>query len=181
MTAREVAMKLLLDNNCSLDCYRDDMEHAVKDIQTLIDDGMNFEFNANEIATALVDIGNEQPIVISPRKEYCMCWSTDDCDDGIEFESFEAAKNDALDTYIIWMIEEDRNWKFVDGIPCPTKEQIDSWDYMIDNCYCHVAKWSSEDNAYSDIVWEASDEELNAIGWKYIDELIMCDEVKVGE
>ena len=167
MTAREIALGLLTEYHCDLDCYRDDMENAVKDIQTLIDDGREFEVDVNEIAIALVEIGNEQPIIIPPRMEYCMIFDTDNVTDGIEFESLEAAKCDAFDIYILWEGEEMWNWEMVDGIPRPTEEQIENWDYMIDNCYCHVAKWVPEEDSYSETVWEPSDKELSDIGWDY--------------
>lgn len=174
-TARETAMRLLNESGCSLDCYRGDYDNAIKDINYIItEDGRHFDATAEEIARALVEIGNELPAKKITHKPYVMIFETYDCCDGIECDSFEVAKCEAEDTYFLWASEEMREWNFDEnGMPHPTEEQIENWDYMIFNCYCRIAKWNEEKQEYDyDNEYYLTGEELKSIGWCEWSELV---------
>ena len=177
MTTREIAMNLLSESGCELDCYRNQLDWAIKDINTLIEEGKTFEFSAEEIAQALVDISNEQPEKVVKHKKYCMVYDMGHTIDGVEFDDYEEAKADMIHTYLLWEAEEisDKKWKFSeDGTPLPTEKQIEDWDYMIDNCCCYVVEWNDTLEEYNDSYYadSLSDEELKKIGWMYFNELM---------
>lgn len=177
---REYAIKLLETCGCDLDCYKEAELGVVE--QDLIsyyckEDAIEKPdtMSIKEIARELIKIGNEQPDL--PRKghkKYLMVFDTDSSIDGVEFDTLEEALNDALETRILWMTEEQREWEFDDdGKPLLEEEQIESWDYMIENCTTYVVEWNDEAGGYEDYdsATFLSDEELDKIGWKYIYEM----------
>lgn len=115
-------------------------------------------------------------------KRYIVIWNTEDCCDStrIEFTTLEAAKNEAKDVYYEWMSNKQDNWSVIfsedkDGyIPAPTKDQIEEWDNMIDNCYAYIRELDKngniidKENYYK--FW-LSDDELKEIGWMEWSEL----------
>ena len=97
-----------------------------------------------------------------------MIYDGGDFVDGIEFDDFEAAKNDAIETLILWMAEETNGWKFDEnGVPHPTEKQIESWDMTINDCCVYVIEWDEETGEWEDIgnAWFPSYEIENEIGW----------------
>ena len=96
-----------------------------------------------------------------------MIFDMDTSIDGIEFDTFEAAKADMEDTYVNWMVEECDKWEIIDGIPHPTEEQIADYDYMIWNFGCWIVEWNDELGEYedSDYGYYLPQEELEALGW----------------
>jgi len=97
--------------------------------------------------------------------KYTMVYDGDSFIDGIDYDSIEAAIASAEDTLCEWSCEEMSGWKFDDnGLPLPTEEQIEHWDYMIENfCVYVVPKGGDMDDA----VWFPSDELCDQIGWLY--------------
>jgi len=165
-------VRLLEKYGCDLDCYRDGYDNAVHDLQEIVKEGAVLEGPLEEVAKALVEIGNEQPVRVEPVKEYMMIFDMEHTVDGVAFETLEEAKSDAMDTYLLWIAEETAKWKCSEkGIPMPTEEEIESWDMMVENCICYVAKRDPETGEYTDTVWNATDEELHEIGWDYWEEL----------
>lgn len=98
---------------------------------------------------------------------YRVLWETDDCVDSFQSTSLGQAKQDALDLLIEWETQEMADWKQCS----PMKDQIDSWDFMIDTCWVSVVEYESEDSELYDEVWAPNDEDLDRIGWKYYEEL----------
>lgn len=104
--------------------------------------------------------------------KYMLIWNTEHCTDGYEigdYDSEQEAKYALKDCYIEWACEEYLNWKFSeDGMPMPTAEQIDNWNYMYWNCYCYLVPFDEETGKYSededDEIW-LTDEECKEIGW----------------
>ena len=101
---------------------------------------------------------------------YRVRWDTDSCCDSFASPSFGQAKQDALDLLLEWETQQMCEWHSTRPLP----EQIDAWDYMIDNCYAEVIECNDDSGADSDechTVWQPNDEELKYIGWVYFDEL----------
>ena len=80
--------------------------------------------------------------------------------DGIGFDSFEAAKEDALDTLIEWEAETMSDWKSSN----PTEDEIEHWDYMIYSCSVEVQKYNPEKDEYEEY-WSPSYEDEKLVGW----------------
>ena len=88
--------------------------------------------------------------------------------DGIEFDNFEDAKDNAIETLVLWMQEETYGWKFDEnGVPHPTEVQIENWDYMIGDCCVCVVEWNEETGGWEDVddAWYPSYEDKYEIGW----------------
>lgn len=113
------------------------------------------------------------------HKKFLMVFDMDHTIDGIEFDTFEEAKNDAIYTLEGWIIEEQIEWDYetdndgISVIPHPTEAQIESWDYMINNCCVYVVEWDDETNQWedSDYGWWPSYDDENEIDWLEWDEL----------
>lgn len=94
--------------------------------------------------------------------------------DGIEFENFEDAKHDAIETLISWIVDEVYYWNFDENhMPHLTERQIEMWDTMINDCCVYVVEWNEEKNDYDDMddAWFPSYEDENEIGWMEWDKL----------
>ena len=171
MNARDTAMMLLNQYGCDLWCYADEYDNALKDINHVIaKEGRQFDVPAEDIAKELVKIAEENPKPEEPIKRFEMVFSTDSFCDGIDFETFEAAKADAEDTLINWATDERREWKTAeDGTPLPTAKQIENYDYMIYNCECHIVEYDDDGNQVNEYYF--TDDELAEIGWIEWDEL----------
>ena len=70
------------------------------------------------------------------RKRYTLVWDTDDCCDGVEFDSLEVAKADAEDILVNWAVEQMRDYPV--DIRNWSEKQIEDWDYMIYNCSVYI-------------------------------------------
>lgn len=173
MTAREAAISLLSEYGCDLDCYRNDLPNAIKDITYLVENGRSFVISVEELANALVEVGNEQPIIPVMHKPYLMICDMDHSIDGVEYDTLEDALCSAEETYHAWMQDEYSGWTWDKNLVAhPTPEQIRSWNYMIDNCCCYVVEYDPEMGEYGDVDSAVflSDEKLDEIGWKEIPE-----------
>ena len=171
MDCKDYAVKLLKDNGCELNCYKGTpIEDIIADLNEYFKTNKKKSICSVEtIAKYLRKIGDEQPNPIP--KPFKMVFDIGHTIDGIEFDTFEAAKADMEDTYIMWMTDAMRDWKFAkDGTPQPTDKQKDEFNYMIDECCCWIVKWDSELGDYEDIDYGyvMSDEELKELGWEEI-------------
>lgn len=168
MTAKEIAMKLLTDAGCDLWCYADGYDNALEDINYLIDkENREFDFPAEDIAHALVKIAEENPKPEEPFKRFTMIYDGDSFIDGTDHETLEEALEAAKETLIFWEQCEvsDKGWQFDDkGIPHPTEEQIENWDYMINNCNCWVVEKDDQGNTVEEHY--LTDEDYKEIGWQ---------------
>lgn len=101
---------------------------------------------------------------------YKVLWDTDSCCDSFISPSLEQAKEDALDLLLEWGTQEMHDWNSTRPLP----DQIERWDYMIDNCCVWVIECEDDSRIDCDAyntVWEPTDEDLKQIGWVYFDEL----------
>jgi len=176
-TLREWAIQLLDSCGCKLDCYKDrnclsnnGYKDACEDLERYkADNKCTFPFPVWVIAAELQSIGNEQPEPIITHKRYQVVYDFG-CSDGVnEFDNFEDAKDDAINTLVEWICDEQYTWEVdKDGVPHPTDEQIDSWDIMINECCIYVREWKEDEQTYYDEkmnYWFPSYEEENDINW----------------
>ena len=113
--------------------------------------------------------------------KYIVIWNTEDCCDStrMEYETLEAAKNEAKEIYLEWSIAEQMNWTVMvsengkEYKLAPTEDQIEEWDYMIYNCYVYIRELDKNGNIIDDEDYEywLSDNELKEIGWMEWSEL----------
>ena len=81
------------------------------------------------------------------NKRYQVIYDTENYTDSAGFfDSLEEALSVATDILVNWMIDEQSNWKFENGIPKPTKKQIEDWNYMIDTCEVYVTDLEYDGN-----------------------------------
>lgn len=161
MTLENYALKILADSGC--DCYTYGGEYSAKimdDLKEGYPGGMEFPYI--DVANAILEISRPKPIV---RKPWRMAFETDDTVDGVDFDSFEAAKADAEDTLVNWMVEEQSKWRSEK----PTKEELEDYNYMICNCSVRVDRYNPTTDEYEEY-WSPSCEEEEKIGWKEIKE-----------
>ena len=110
--------------------------------------------------------------------KYTMIYDGDSFIDGIDYDSIESAIASAEDTLCEWLCEGMHDWKFDDnGIPQPTEEQIEEWNYMIENCSVWVVPKGKD---YDDAVWTMSDELCDQIGWLCWEDLVKKMNIKEG-
>jgi len=156
MTVIEYAKKILADHGCDEYTYGGEWsKHVLDDLKEAYPDGMDFPYV--DVANAILSFSRARPIERAP---FQMLFDTGDCVDGIDFDSFEAAKNDALDTLIEWEVQETHDWQGMN----PTEEQIESWDYMIYNCSVEVREYDPSTDEY-ETVWEPTYEDEESVGW----------------
>lgn len=103
------------------------------------------------------------------HKKYCLVWDNGHDTSGVEFDTYEEAKETMQNMYIGWSEAETDDWDWGSKFPDPTPEQIESWDQMIDECYCYIVEWNDELGEYNDSYYGEglTDEELKEIGWDY--------------
>ena len=158
------ALKILSDNGC--DCYTYGGEHSkyvLEDLKLGYPDGMEYPYV--DVANAILAISKVRPIV---KSQWRVIWNTEDCTDGCDCDSLEAAKTDAKETLINWMMWEREGWKDVFN---PTEDELDSYNYMIENCYVYVCKYNPDTDEYEEY-WSPSNEDEEELGWR---ELTMDD------
>lgn len=95
------------------------------------------------------------------NKEFEVIWNTEDCIDGIPKDTFEEAKDCAMEIMSEWLM---------DGYAILQKENfsqevIDGWDEMIEECWVAVGKYNPETKEYEEF-WNPSDDDLEMIGWR---------------
>lgn len=116
---------------------------------------------------------------VNLHEKYQLVIDTEDTTYGIEYDDFDDAKVRMLDIYESWIVEERSKWAWSkeDGENyklCPTEEQIESWDMMIENCTCWIAKWKPDEHTYYDEkmnYYFMSDKDAYNINWLPWDEL----------
>lgn len=117
---------------------------------------------------------------------YRMIYDGDHFIDGTDCASLEAAIGAAKDTLIMWQQEEwaEKKWEWDDKACCyhPTEEQIEDWDYMIDNMGCYVVEYTGDEeyDGYTSLeyaVWPKTDQDLEEIGWMHWEDYVRKLEV----
>lgn len=108
------------------------------------------------------------------HKQWLMVYDMGHTVDGEEYDTYEEAKAAMENTYVLWEMEEIAKWRWNGNVPTPTAEQIESWNAMIDDCYCYVTEWCDDLDEYLDGYWgyNLSDAELKGIGWVEYSELM---------
>jgi len=159
------ARKILNDANCNIHAYAGEQaKYIMDDLKEAFPNGMKYPYI--NVANAILAMSRPEPIHRAP---YHVVWNTDDCIDGYDADSFGSAKESALDTLLNWMYTESETWNFMQDdngsiIPTPTEEQIESWDYMIFNCWVEVYKYNPDTDEYEEY-WSPSYEDEKEIGW----------------
>jgi hypothetical protein len=167
-SVEEYAIAILAEHHC--DCYTYGgvpAETILSDLKEGYPNGMEYPYV--DVANAIAAISRVEPIVRSP---YQMIFDTDSCCDGIDFESFEAAKADAEDTLIQWMVEERSEWE---DLFHPNDEELDNYNYMICNCSVWVGKYNPDTDEYEE-EWSPSYEDAEALGWYELTREILAKE-----
>lgn len=111
-------------------------------------------------------------------KRYTVVWNTEYCCDSIriEFTTLEAAKNEVKEIYLEWLTAVQMNWNInkENFKPILTKDQIEEWDNMIDNCYAYIRELDKNGNIINKedyYKFWLSDDELKEMGWMEWSEL----------
>lgn len=165
MELKEYARKILNDAGCDEYTYGGEQaKHLMDDLKSAFKPG-ELEYPYVEVANAIFEISRPEPIKRAPYK---MIWDTEHTVDSEDCDSFEDAKEAALNTYMLWMEEQWMEWES----ETPTKKNIEDWNYMIYNCCCYIVKYDPETDEYTDAddAHYLSDKELEEIGWKEIPE-----------
>lgn len=151
------ALAILAKHGC--DCYTcggESSKHVLEDLKEGYPDGMEYPYI--DVANAILSISKVRPIVRAPFR---MVWDTDTYCDGIDCESFGAAKCQAEDTLIEWMCQERGEWE--DQF-CPTEEELNNYNYMVYNSSVSVYKYDPDTDEYEE-EWSPSYEEEEKLGW----------------
>lgn len=165
MTVESYALKILSDHGCDCYTYGGENAHTVlNDLKAGYPDGMEFPYV--DVANAILAISKVKPIHKAP---WVMVFDTGDNCDGIDHEFLEAAKDDARETLVNWMIWERQEWEA--GVFCPTEDELDEYNYMICNSSVEVMKYNPMTDEYEEY-WSPSYEDEESVGWK---ELTMED------
>ena len=158
---REYAEEVLKKHGCDEHSYYGvSGETTIGDLKEAYPDGMKYPY---------VDVANEILAISKPEKiyraPYRMVFDMGHSVDGIDFESFDAAHNDALETLVQWMCEFTMEHKIESNdISTWTKDQIEEWDYMIYDCSVCVTKYDPDTDEYY-TCWEPSYADEEEIGW----------------
>lgn len=148
----EFAHQLLAKHGCPMEAYRGvAVEEIVKDLRIEYPKKIG-NFEHLEIARCLRRIGDSVPE--PPKAPFKMVWDNINCVDSTEHDSFEAAKEAAFDTLLLWMVDCDLTYP----------QNAEEWDYMISNCSVCVRRLNQETDEYEDF-WEPTYEDEAGIGW----------------
>lgn len=154
----EYARKILKDHGCDEYTYGGEWgKHVLADLKEGYPDGMEYPYV--DVANAILSISKQLPIVRDP---WLVLWDSGDCCDGIGCQSFGAAKNEALDTLIMWMTEARNEW---DDVFDPTDEELENYNYCICNSSVEVQRYNPMTDEYEEY-WFPSYEDEEGIGWK---------------
>lgn len=95
------------------------------------------------------------------------------------FDTLKESLNSAIEIFKGWMEYEKNTWKYKNGIPNLTTEEIERWNYMIDTCEAYVVDTEyggdepeikkNESYYWIDGHYYPSLEITEALGWKYIE------------
>lgn len=158
MTVNEFALNLLRSHGCDEYTYGGrESENLMHDLKKAFPCGTDFPLL--DIANAILAVSRPRPIV---RKPYRVLWDSEDCTDADGgHDTFDEAKETALDIYANWIAEATAEWKKSEL----NDAEKDDFDWMIYNCGAIVEKYNPDTDEYEDF-WCPSEEELNEIGWK---------------
>lgn len=95
---------------------------------------------------------------------YRVRWENEFCIDSFDRPSMDEAIHDALDLLLEWESQERYDWKSTQ----PSQEQIDRWNYMIDECHVGVFRLDGERLVH---VWNPTEDDFKRVGWMYFDDL----------
>lgn len=100
---------------------------------------------------------------------YTVVYDTEHFCDGFDCSSYNDAVGSALNILMEWIYEgADITWRPMDGT-VPTQEQIDDWNYFIENNECRIYKHAAGTECQDhDIVWYMDQEDVEPIGWKEV-------------
>ena len=154
----DYAKKILADHGCDEYTYGGEWgKHVLDDLKEAYPNGMEYPYV--DVANAILSISKQKPIVRDP---WIAVWDTDSCCDGMGCASFEAAKGEALDTLVLWMVDARNEW---DELFNPTDNELDNYNYMICTNRVYVQKYNPMTDEYEDY-WYPSYEDEEEIGWK---------------
>ena len=160
-TVESYALKILADSGC--DCYSygnvEDSEILLEDLKTEYPDGMKYPYI--DVANAILAISRPRPIKKSPWR---MVWENEHSCDGIDYDSFEAAKEQAIETLVEWQVQFLADRKFPKKLEDMTEEQKEDWNYMISECRVSVYKYNADKDEYEEY-WYPSYEDEKEINW----------------
>jgi len=167
---KEYAKRVLKDHDCTMDAYWGCTgEQVIRDLKEAYPNGMEYPY---------VDVANAMLLLAKPtlleRKPWLMVFDMGHTVDGIEYDSFEAAKEQALETLVEWQVQQVSEFKNIQGpADFPAKlgqEQREEWDYMISECHVEVQKYNPDTDEYEEY-WFPSYEDEKQVGWLYIEEM----------
>ena len=159
---KDYARKILADHGCDEFTYGETPgTDILRDLKTAYPDGMEFPYR--DVANAIISISKRR-LLPAPAKWHII-YDIPEAIDGYDSCCLAQAKNDAIDTLINWMCEEDIKWRDEDP-NVPNDERVEDWNYMIDSCRVYVAKYNPATDEYEEY-WSPSDADLKRIDWVY--------------
>ena len=160
------AQQILKEHGCTENSYYGiSGEEIISDLKDAYPDGMKYPYV--DVANAILSVSKPEKIVRAP---YRMIFDIGHTVDGLDFDSQEAAKNDALDTLAEWMCQFTVENGISKVYPYEwTEKQQEDWDYMIYNFSVCVAKYDPETDEYI-TCWSPSAEDERSVGWMTVEE-----------
>ena len=92
---------------------------------------------------------------------YKVIYADDHMIDGFECDDFERAKNEALDILLEWQVSAVNDLQDINN---PSEEDIDNYNYIIENGCVYIEKDGEE-------FWYPSAEDLQSVCWMPWEEL----------
>lgn len=166
MNIKEYAKKILEDAGCDQYTYGGEFsKYVLDDLKKAFPDGMEYPYV--DVANAILGMSRPELIYRAP---YRVIWSTDDCDDGFNEETFEAAKDNAMVVLSEWIAQQAAESSSAD-LHEWSEEDVENWDYMIYNCSVEVMKYNPLTDEYEEY-WSPSYEDEREIGWLEYEEFM---------
>lgn len=154
----EYARKVLKDHDCDEYTYGGEWgKHVLADLKEAYPDGMEYPFI--DVANAILSISKQRLIEKDP---WIVCWDSASCCDGIGCKSLGAAKNEAIDLLVMWMVEARNEW---DDVFNPTEDELENYNMMIFDSSVEVMKYDPMTDEYVEY-WSPSYKDEEKIGWK---------------
>ena len=152
----EYAKKILADHDCGPTSYWGATgEEVIRDLKEAYPNGMAYPYV--DVANAILLLAKPHKLI---REPWMMVWDNEHSTDGVCSATFEAAKEDALDTLAAWAAQAMSEW----AREKPNTDEKHDWDYMINNCSVCVKKYNPDTDEYEDY-WEPSQEDEQMVGW----------------
>ena len=164
------AKKILADHGCDMSAYWGITgDQVIQDLKEAYPDGMEHPY---------VDVANAILLLARPtlveRQPWMMVYDLGHTVDGIGYDSFEAAKEQALETLVEWQVQQISEFKNIQGPEdwpaALTQEQREDWNYMVSECHVEVQKYNPDTDEYEEY-WFPSYEDEKQVGWLYIEEI----------